>query len=618
MKPATDRTSRTFFAIGASPGIVIGRIRLLGGRKSRRAEHALLEAAQIAGEVARFREAVDRAEAQLHAVRGQFAEQLGGYASIIDTHVLMLRDHMIFDRAIASIEQERLDAEWALEKALNSTRAAFAAIDDPYLRARVHDVEQVAERIFRQLAGEESEAIGEPEERVVLVARDFAPEDILRMQPDQVLAFITEKGGETSHTAIVARTLRIPSVVGAENITHAVATGDMVIVDGGTGRIHLHPTQDQLDYYREYQQQYQRYSEQVAAYAHLAAETIDGRKVLVVANIEMSEEAAQAVDYGAGGIGLFRSEYYYLNQQAIPTEQELFTLYRELLVSMAPFPVTIRTLDAGGDKFPASLRWASEMNPALGLRAIRFSLREPEIFIIQLRALFRASVYGRLRIMFPMITSVCEVKTVKELIETAKEGLRHEGFSFEPATPIGIMIEVPSAVSVADVLAREVDFFSIGTNDLIQYALAIDRGNEQVAHMYEPLHPAVLRMIKQVVDAGHQAGIPVAMCGEMAGDLTLLPVLLGLGLDELSMHPYAIPYVKRMIRRSNEAETERFTAEILRCSMAHEVQEQLNRYLPERYPEEFGQGRLRPFRRSCCSVVMNQRHPSDGAGPADC
>ena len=614
MKSAIDRIPRTIYGIGASPGIIIGRLRLLGRRKGQRHVHAHLDLIRIGAEAARFRAAVDRAEAQLRTARQQFAEQLAGYTAIIDSHLLMLRDRMIFDRTLAAIEQQGIDAEWALEKALNETRVAFAAIDDSYLRARVHDVEQVVERIFRQLDDQgEVEGAGTGE-KVVLVARDFAPEEILRMQTGQVLGFVTEQCGATSHSAIVARSLGITSVVGAAEITQVAATGDLIVVDGGTGLLHLHPTQDQLDYYREYQQQYQRYSEEVAAYTHLAAETIDGLAVRVEANIGKAEEAALAVEYGAGGIGLCRSEYCYLDRATVPDEEELFDLYRELLVRLSPFPVTIRTLDAGGDKFPASLRWASEMNPALGLRAIRFSLREPAIFIAQLRALFRAGVYGRLRIMFPMITSLCEVRRIKALIDSVQADLRREGVPFAEQVPVGIMIEVPSAVSVADVLAREVDFFSIGTNDLIQYALAIDRGNEQVAHMYEPLHPAVLRMIRQVVEAGHAAGIPVAMCGEMAGDLAVLPVLLGLGLDELSMHPYAIPYVKRMIRQSTAEESERLAAEVLACSSTQEVHDCLNRCLPARYPEEFGQRGLRQLKGSCCSVVMNGVSPPAADG----
>lgn len=604
----------TIFGISASPGIVIGPVLYLGRRKSRRPSHRNLSAAQVCAEVSRFREAVDRAEAQLVEVRQQFTENLAGYAAIIDTHILMLRDRMLHARTIAIIEGESKDAEWALEKALNEARAVFERIEDQYLRERVHDVEQVAERIFRLLDGLEEDRFAEIGEKVIVAARDFAPEDILHMQQDMILGFFTEKGGETSHTAIVARTLGIPSVVGVEAALEQVASGDMVILDGNSGRVILHPSQEQLSLYREHQRQFQEYSAQVSLFTHLAAETMDGQRLRIEANIEMAEEAAHAIANGASGIGLFRSEYHYIGKASLPTEEELFQVYRDLVMGVAPSSVTIRTLDAGGDKLLADDGRPGETNPALGLRAIRYSLREPQIFKIQLRALLRASVFGNLRIMFPMIASLCEVKKVKTILAEVREELRREEHPFDGKVPIGIMIEVPSAVSIADVLAREVDFFSIGTNDLIQYALAIDRGNEHVAHMYEPLHPAVLRMVRQVVEAGHSVGIEVGMCGEMAGDISYLPLLLGLGLDQLSMHPLAIPYVKRMIRSSKAEETERVAQEVLNCASSQDVHNYLLTYLPQRYPLEFGKSGIRYLRKSCCSVVMSDELAGFPAG----
>jgi phosphoenolpyruvate-protein phosphotransferase (PTS system enzyme I) len=354
--------------------------------------------------------------------------------------------------------------------------------------------------------------------------------------------------------------------------------------------VHLHPGEDQLEQYRQQQHQYQSYSEQVARYAHLPAVTIDGLSVRVHANIEMVEEIAAAREFGAGGIGLFRSEYYYVSREQLPDEETLFAAYRDLLAGMTPLPVTIRTLDIGGDKFASSISWGAEMNPALGARAIRFCLRQPAIFRTQLRAMLRASVHGKLKIMFPMITSLCEVEKIKEMVAEIARELDREGHSHDPGIKIGTMIEVPSAVALADVLARQVDFFSIGTNDLIQYTLAIDRVNEYVAHMYDPLHPAVLRMIKQVVEAGHAAAIDVELCGEMAGDPLCLPLLLGLGLDELSMHPLAIPYIKRMIRNSTAEEAEGLCAEILAMTSSRDIRRRLAEYLPGRYPEEFAGG----------------------------
>jgi phosphotransferase system enzyme I (PtsI) len=483
---------------------------------------------------------------------------------------------------------------------VDEIRAVFARIDDDYFRERFHDVEQVSERVWRLLAGNgSSDPLAEVGEQVILLARDFSPADTLRMKSSRILGFLTERGGATSHTAIVARTLGIPAVVGVENITREVATGDLVVLEGNTGRVHLNPTEDQLELFRQQQRQSLSYGEQVARYAHLPAVTIDGLDVRVHANIEMAEEIAAALEYGAGGIGLFRTEYYYVTRRQLPDEETLFAVYKELLASVAPFPVTIRTLDVGGDKFASAISWGAEMNPALGSRAIRFSFRRPEIFRTQLRAIYRASVYGNLKIMFPMISSLCEVERIKEVTAAVLADLAREGRPVAAGIKTGIMIEVPSAVALADALALQVDFFSIGTNDLIQYTLAIDRVNEYVAHMYDPLHPAVLRMIRQVVEAGHAAGIDVELCGEMAGDVVCLPLLLGLGLDELSMHPLAIPYTKRMIRNSTAEEVAALTRDILAMTSSREIRRYLADYLPRRYPEEFGSGRLNLRERTC-------------------
>lgn len=601
----TSNSAQTLCGIGASPGIVVGRLLHMGRRKTKRRKHTSLDQEKVNLEIIRFKEAVEQSEEQLTEIRDHFVDQLEDYISIIDSHILMLKDKMIYDRSLEIIEKEKINAEWALEKSLNQVRYVFQQIDDQYLRERVHDVEHVAARIFRVLAGKELDPFAEIEEQVIVVARDFSPEDTVRMPSDRVLGFLTEMGGVTSHTAIVARSLGIPAVVGVENLCRQVATDDLVILDGNTGHIYVNPTQEQLEQYKEYQRQYQDYSEQVARFNYMPAETIDGLRVDIYANIEMAEELDSALHYGAGGIGLFRSEYSYIGKDNLPDEESLFELYKGLLIRMSPSPVTIRTLDVGGDKIASNIKISGEANPALGLRAIRFSLREPELFITQLRALFRASIHGSLRVMFPMISALCELKRVKEIIAEVKEALAKERHPYDDSVKIGIMIEVPSAVSVADVLAREVDFFSIGTNDLIQYALAIDRGNEHVAHMYEPFHPGVLRMIKQVVDVGHEAGIEVGLCGEMAGDVASLPLLLGLGLDELSMPPLAIPYIKRMIRNSTVEEMEKLAQDVLHCASAQEVVDYLADHLPQRYPEEFGKAGLRRMKRSCCSVNMD-------------
>ena len=568
----------------ASPGIVIGRVVVVDNLVAWQRIRLLRE--EIPQEILRFKVAIAKTEHQLMDIRDQFTEYLPDYSSIINSHVLILKDGMISNQTVKIMEKELINAEWALDKALQAVEARFDRLTDPYMKERFNDVRQVVERIYRLLGGEEK--VEEFTEKVILAARDFSPEDTLRMNQDRILGFMTDIGGVTSHTSIVARTLGIPAVVGLGNITGQVATGDLVIIDGNSGQVFLHPTPDKLNFYREYQIRQKRFSEQINLYAHLPSETIDGLQIQVKANIETLDEVALAIKYGAFGIGLFRSEFYYLGSQEPPSEELLFELYYQLLTRLTPIPVTIRTFDLGGDKIADNIFSPDEKNPALGLRAIRFSLQEGNLFKTQLRALLRAGFHGHLRILFPMISSLDELLQAKEMMKGVKEGLRRDGLPFGEEIEVGVMIEVPSAVAVADDLAREVDFFSIGTNDLIQYALAIDRGNENVAHMYEPLHPAILRMISQVVESGHKIGIDVGLCGEMAGDLTYLPLLLGLGIDELSMHPLAIPYIKKMIRSSKAGEMDQLAREALTFSTAAEIKNHLSDYLSEKYPDEFG------------------------------
>lgn len=592
MSRGTKKESRTLSGIAASPGIAVGRALVLR-RRTRRAGWYHLPKKQIPGEVERFRQAIERAEEELVALRNQFAVDLSDALSIIDSHILMVRDRMIVDRTIDIIRENKVNAEWALARAIGNIKKKFEAIADPYIKARYSDVKYVADRVFGILSGAERDPLAALSGRVIVIAHDFSPEDTLRMRSDKILGFITEAGGITSHTAIVARSLEIPAIVGLEHITRQCATGDSIILDGFSGRVHLHPSQDQKKLHREYKRQHQSFTDEIAFYIHLRAETMDGLRLRLAANIETADELDSVLKYGAEGIGLFRSEFDYFLGGKRPDEETMYQTYRRLLATLDPLPVTIRTLDVGGDKFVEhlpqnTLRLDLERNPALGLRSIRYSLREPEIFVKQLRAMLRASVHGRLRILFPMISSVGELHRVKALLQTVKEGLAIEGLPFAPDVEVGIMIEVPSAVVMADTLAGEVDFFSIGTNDMIQYSLAIDRGNEYVANMYEPLHPAVLRMVKQTVEAGHDRGIEVALCGEMAGDIMTVPVLLGLGLDELSMRPSALPFVKRLLRSSRRRQLAELGENVLQCADGAEVQRYLDSYLPAIYPEEFG------------------------------
>lgn len=582
--------------IGISPGIVIARALPFepGGivRKRKLDSVALVEPEQE-----RFRNAVARTEEKLRLAREQFSALMADYASIIDTHSLILRDKKVFDQTLKNIADKKINAEWALETTLSQIEEMFARMEDSYIRSRFLDVRQVADRVFTELSGADTWPY-DAGQMAILVARDFSPEEILQMN-DQV-GFLAEMGGETSHSAIVARALGIPAVVGLRNICSLISANDLIILDGARGRVHINPDKNLLDYYRDKQIKYRHSRAAIVSHAHLRAETLEGLFLTVQANLEISAEVSQALEYGADGIGLFRSEYLYLTSADSPDEEFLFKTYKDLLSVASPLPVTIRTFDLGADKKFISRpgqssefcrkmaqQWSTEANPALGLRAIRYCLHEPRMFETQLRAIFRASVFGRVRILFPMISSYCELINVKKIIASVQKELLAADVPFDENIEFGVMIEVPSAVMVADALAQEVDFFSIGTNDLIQYSLAIDRGNEQVSHMYEPLHPAILRMISQVVGAAHGAGIEVEICGEMAGEEKYLPLLLGLGLDSVSMHPQAIPYIKRMIRQSETESTERLAEILMQCASAAEVREYLQNYLVHNYPEIF-------------------------------
>ncbi|RWX51395.1 phosphotransferase system, enzyme I, PtsI [Candidatus Electrothrix marina] len=578
-----DREPETLYGISGSPGIVVGRVVVLRPRSDDLVRYRL-EKDAIQAEQERFLEAVDQAEQELKDLRSKFEGDLSDTLTIMDSHIRMLRDRMILDQTANLIKQKQINAEWALSRALYLVKKKFDHIADEYIRDRFADVEYVVSLLLEQLSEHGQQFPAGFAEPVIVVSEDFTPADTVRMQSEKVLGFLTEKGGTTSHSAIIARSLSLPAVVGVENITERCRTGDIIILDGYDGRVCLCPTMDQQKLYQEYDRQHQAFSDELRWYIHLASETLDGLRVRLSANIEIPDEIEGVIYYGADGIGLFRSEFGYFQQKHLPDEEALFSVYQDLVIALDPQPVTIRTLDAGGDKLVSQLpgnkfKHLHERNPALGLRSIRLSLREKPLFITQLRALLRASAFGRLRILLPLISLLSELKQVQEIIGQVMMDLTHEGVPFDPAVEVGIMVEVPGAVTMADVLAAEVDFFSIGTNDLIQYSLAIDRGNEYVAKMYDPLHPAVLRMISRTVEAGHARGIEVALCGEMAGDVFMAPVLLGLGLDELSMRPSAIPHVKRLLRHSTSRRLTGLAKQILKCGDVGETRELLDRYL---------------------------------------
>ncbi len=579
---------KTLKGVGASPGIAIGRALFVPRHPVQVNYRPLSDATEAKAEVARLRAALEATGRELNAAKQGLTEGFGDYAYIIDAHLLILKDRLISRRTEDLIRAKLINAEWALSDAVDEAKAFFKKIKDEYIRSRIADVEYVTQQVLRHLSGQEQSAIAQIREKAIVVAHDLSPADTTQMDLDWVMGFVTDMGGPTSHTAIMAQAKAIPAVVGLERVSAEVVSGDFLVVDGSAGLVIVNPDEETLHAYRDKQEAYELYAQEILAQAHLPASTSDGVAVRVEANIELAEEVGSALSYGAEGIGLYRTEFFYLSQKTLPSQEELFENFQAVAMRLDGGPVNIRTLDIGGDKFASSVNLASEINPALGLRAIRFCLKEQDLFREQLRALLRASAFGRVRVIFPLISGVDELLQAKEILAQCRAELQEQGVAMANRLPVGIMIEVPSAVMVADLLARHCDFFSIGTNDLIQYSLAIDRVNEQVAHLYQPLHPAVLRMVHSVVQAGHVAGIPVAMCGEMAGDPGAVPLLLGLGLDQLSMTALAIPRVKQIVRQTDTQLWRRLAVEALTYSTAAEVKAFMARELARHYPRIFG------------------------------
>ncbi len=581
-------TSQVFRGIGVSPGIAIGKALVIEARRPR-AKREVLIAAQVPAEVARLRRALDDARRQILELQERITKEVGAqYGRIFDAHLLILEDRLLAAEATAYIESHRVNAEYAVQEVLEPIRQAFSRVEDGYLRERRTDVDDVGDRLLRNLLGQRPHIQVDRPGETILIAHDLSPSDTAQLQRDAILGVATETGGRTSHSAIMARSLEIPAVVGIDHICTKIRDHDTVILDGLEGILIVAPDREMLGHYHARKQHLEYVGRALHKLGGLPAETQDGYRVRVAANIEFPAEMVQAKTHGAEGIGLYRSEFLYLNRSDLPAEEEHFTVYRSVAAEMQPHPIVVRTLDFGGDKLASAIHLATEENPSLGLRAIRLCLHQPDLFRTQLRAILRASAFGTLRIMYPMISGVAEVRAANVLLEEAKASLQREGIPFDPAIQVGIMIEIPSAAMIADLLAREVDFFSVGTNDLIQYALAIDRVNEQVAYLYEPLHPAVLRMLRTIVNAAHDEGIWVSMCGEMAGDPVYSLLLVGLGFDELSMNPGSIPLVKRIIRSITYNQAADLAQRLFGCATAQEVEQVLRQEMRSRFPEYIG------------------------------
>jgi phosphotransferase system enzyme I (PtsI) len=557
--------------INASPGICIGKAYLVDKEGVNVIKKYYLKGGKIQREINRFKAAVKKAKDEIHTIIENSPEELQ-QAHILETHLALLNDKLLYGKTIEIIEKEGINAEWALKKVVSDLNSIFQNMIDSYLKERALDVVQVSDSIMRNLVGVESEDIAAIDKRVILVSDDLSPAQTSQINLARIMGFITNRGGKTSHTGIMAQALEIPAVVGLVNATTAIKNEDLIIVDGSTGKVIVNPSEQSLVEYEVRKIQYEDYKVGITRDSHYKAKTTDGVQLEVMANIELPEEVFAVKDYGGDGIGLYRTEFQYMNRAEFPDEQELFDKYRDVVEVMAPKSVTIRTLDINGDKALANHNTGyEEINPALGLRAIRYCLRKPDVFKTQLRAILRAAAFGHVRILFPMISAYFEICKARKMLDQAADSLAKEGLPYNREIDIGIMIEVPSAAVVADVLAEKVDFFSIGTNDLIQYTLAIDRGNQHVADLYQPLDPAIIRMIKQVADVSKDKSIGVFMCGEMAATPHHIPLLLGVGIDELSMNPQSIPQIKRVIRSLDVGDAQSFVREALKKKTARGV-----------------------------------------------
>jgi phosphotransferase system enzyme I (PtsI) len=565
-----------------SPGLGTGPAYVVD-RRQVNVPHTHIEREEVEEELKRFRTALRGAQDQLEAIKGRLTH--GEHRQILKAQQMMLRDPDLIQRTEVLIRGEQINAEWAVSRAVDEIRETLAKASDELFRERQFDVAFMGERLITTLGGEEKDAITPPEGSVV-IAHDLSPADTAQLARYRVTGLVTEEGGQTSHTAIIARALRIPAVVGVDDLLEVVESGDAVIVDGVHGLVHMRPSQEQIDdLYREVER-YVAFEQEIHKEHALPAQTDDGETIHLRANLALDEEIDVARLYGAEGVGLYRTEFMFMNREEAPSEEEHYRSAKALLQRWAPHPVRIRTFDLGSDKScPALATGEVEANPAMGLRSMRLALRRRDEFLAQLRGLLRAALHGPLQIMLPLVSGLEELAAGREVFEEARAQLAEHGMPHASSVPVGVMIEVPSAAIVADLMARHVDFMSIGTNDLIQYTLAIDRENDDVNYLYEPLHPAIIRMIKLTCDAGEKAGIPVSLCGEMAADPRYTWVLVGLGLRELSMQASAIPVVKNIIRSSSLDEMESLAAGVLDCETAADARRLVMQEIGERFDE---------------------------------
>ena len=570
----------------ASPGVAIGKVFLLN-REAVEVKEEKIPENEVQREILRFKRALDETKRELSKIREKVAKRIDpDHAGIFDAQISIMEDDFINDTVIGKIKQTRNNAEFVYRGVVDSTIQTLSSSTDEYLKERILDINAVSNRLIYNLLGIKHLTLESIDSPVILVARSLSPGDVVHMKKESILGFATDAGGGTSHVALLAKSMEIPAVVGLKNLFDHVQSDQNAILDGTRGELVICPDEETLRESEKRRKFIIKKTAELSELKLLPAETRDQRKVELSANIELPQDTAPALEYGAEGIGLFRTEYLYLAQSDLPTEEEQYQAYKKVADEVYPKSVILRTFDLGGDKFDGQTGSLYETNPFLGWRAIRACLDLPQIFKIQLRAMLKASARKNIKIMFPMISQTEELKGAKALLEEAKDELKKKKIPFDENIEVGIMVEIPSAALSADSLAKESDFFSIGTNDLIQYTLAVDRGNERIAHLYQGFHPGVLKLIKQTIDAAHRNGIWVGLCGEMAGDPLATGLLVGMGVDELSTSAMAIPEIKKIIRSITFEEAQRLAEQVLNLSTIDEIK----KFLIEDYARRFGKG----------------------------
>jgi len=582
----SDLKEKVFKGIGVSPGVAIGPVFILPEAKEYRPAERIIAEDELDKESARFLDAIAKTKKQIKALRERISSQVGiDHAGIFDAQLMILDDERVIEDVRNTMATARKNAEAAFYQTVSRYLHVLYGSGDDYLAERQADIRDVMNRVLENLGGIERPDVCKMASPSIIIAKDISPSDTARMDRGNVLGFATDAGSRTSHTAIMAKALRIPAVVGLHHITGAVRQGDMVVVDGRSGTVTINPTEETLWTERAEVLKLEAYRGKLSQLRDLPAVTKDGRRITLSANIELPTEVESVIDSGAEGVGLYRTEFIYMNRSDLPSEEEQFKVYKAVLEGLKPNPVIIRTMDLGGDKFITPLNMPFEFNPFLGWRAIRFCLERRDVFEVQLRAILRAGVFGNLKLMYPMISDVEEVIKANAILAEVKEQLNREGIPHAEDFEIGVMIEVPSAALTVDIVAKEVDFFSIGTNDLIQYTLAVERVNDKIAHLYQPCHPAVLRLVKRIVEEGHRNNIWVGICGEMAADPAMCLILLGMGLDEISVSPAVLPKIKNVIRSLSYGVAEKFVHQIMQYTSPAEIESRAQEVVRSSVPE---------------------------------